>query len=483
MTAVLDTPAPPASTGRASWLVLLVVAVAGFVETLDVTIVNVALPDLEADLGVSGADLTWAVSAYVLVYGGFLLLGGRLADALGRRRVFTAGLGLFGLSSLAAGLAPTFWSLVAFRAVQGLGAALLAPAALALLTTTYAPGRQRDIALGVWGGLAGLGGTLGVVLGGLVIDALSWRWVFLVNVPVIAVLLVAARRALPESRAPRTAGVDVLGAVLGTGGLLLLVLAAVRAESLSWSSAEVLGLLAGSAVTLLAFVRVESTRAHALMPLRLFRQRSLRLGTSMLALNGAGFLSMFFLSAVYLQQARGASALTAGLQFLPMGIAAIVGAVAAGQLATVVGTRPVQLAGAVLTVSGLALLALGDPQGSYATQLLPGFAVYGLGILAVGVPSQLAAQHDIRHDDAGIGSGVVNAAYQVGGAVGLSVVTSLVTSHVASRLSDGAAQLSALTSGYRFGLGLAAALAVVIAALAVVAPTVKPTPEELLGGH
>ena len=481
MTAVLDTPTPTRDS-RASWLVLLVVAVAGFVETLDVTIVNVALPDLEADLGVSGADLTWAVSAYVLVYGGFLLLGGRLADALGRRRVFTAGLGLFGAASLAAGLAPTFWSLVAFRAVQGLGAALLAPAALALLTTTYAPGRQRDIALGVWGGLAGLGGTLGVVLGGVVIDALSWRWVFLVNVPVIAVLVVAARR-LPESRAPRAAGVDVLGAVLGTGGLLLLVLAAVRAETQGWSSTEVTGLLAASGATLLAFVRVEGRRPHALMPLRLFRQRSLRVGTSMLALNGAGFLSMFFLSAVYLQQARGASSLTAGLQFLPMGVAAILGAVVAGQAATKVGTRPVQLVGAVLTVSGLALLALGDPQGSYVTQLLPGFAVYGLGILAVGVPSQLAAQHDIRHDDAGIGSGVVNAAYQVGGAVGLSVVTSLVTTHVATRLGDGVAQVSALTSGYRFGLGLAAACALVIAALSLVAPTVKPSPEELLGGH
>ena len=482
MTATLDH-APAPATARASWLVLLVVAVAGFIETLDVTIVNVALPDLQSDLGVGGADLTWAVSAYVLVYGGFLLLGGRLADTLGRRRVFTLGLGVFGASSLAAGLAPTFWSLVGFRAVQGLGAALLAPAALALLTTTYPAGRQRDVALGVWGGLAGLGGTLGVVLGGVVIDALSWRWVFLVNVPVIAVLLVAARRHLPESRAPRADRVDVLGAVLGTGGLLLLVLAAVRAETLSWGSTEVLSLLATSALTVAAFLAVERRRSYALMPLRLFRQRSLRVGTSMLALNGAGFLSMFFLTAVYLQQARGASALEAGLEFLPMGIAAIVGAVTAGQLATRVGTRPVQLVGAVLTVAGLGLLAVGDPQGSYATQLLPGFAVYGLGILAVGVPSQLSAQHDIRHDDAGIGSGVVNASYQVGGAVGLSVVTSLVTSHVAGGLHHGATQLGALTGGYRYGLGLAALCAVVIALLALIAPTVRPTPEELLGGH
>ncbi len=483
MSATLTAERPATATHKASWLVLLVVAIAGFIETLDVTIVNVALPDLQSDLGVGGADLTWAVSAYVLMYGGLLLLGGRLADALGRRRTFVSGLGLFGAASLAAGLAPTFWSLVVFRGIQGVGAAMLAPAALALLTTTYPAGRQRDIALGVWGGLAGLGGTLGVVLGGVVIDALSWRWVFLVNVPIIAALVVAARRHLPESKAPRADRIDVLGGVLGTAGLLLLVLAAVRAETQHWGSTEVIGLLAASAATLTAFVSVERSRAHALMPLRLFANDSLRRGTAMLALNGAGFLSMFFLSAVYLQQARGASALTAGLEFLPMGVAAIIGAVTAGQLATKVGTRPVQLVGAVLTVAGLGLLALGDPQGSYWTQLLPGFTVYGLGILAVGVPSQLAAQSGIAHDDAGIGSGVVNASYQVGGAVGLSVVTSLVTSHVTSRLHDGAAQLDALTGGYRFGLGLAGAAAVVIALLALTGPTTRPTADDLLGAH
>jgi EmrB/QacA subfamily drug resistance transporter len=482
-TAIADRPAAPAPPGasarwRAPALVLTLLAVAQFIDVLDVTIVNVALPHIQRDLHFGGNDLQWVVSIYVLCYGGLFLLGGRVADLFGRRRMFMAGLALFGVASLAAGLAPSAGALVAVRAAQGIGAALMAPAAMSLLTVTFPAGRQRDIAMGIWGGLAGLGGTLGVVIGGMLVDSLSWRWIFLVNVPIVLALVALSPLVLTESSgADRGRGsVDWAGAVLGTSGLLVLVLAVIRTDTLGWGSAQVVGLLGAAGALLAAFFAVERRASRPMLPLRLFRSRSLRLGSGMLALNGAGFLAMFFLTAVYLQQVRHDSALEAGLQFLPMGFAAILSAVVSGQIVTRVGTRAVQITGTLLALAGLALLAVSDRTGSYVTALLPGFVLFGAGIIAIGVPTQVAAVADVHHDTAGVSSGVIGSAYQIGSALGLAVITTITTGHVTSALSAGDSMSVAFTNGWHLGMVLAAALAVVNAGVALISPTVKPTP-------
>jgi EmrB/QacA subfamily drug resistance transporter len=466
---------------RNPWSALAVLAIAQFVVVLDVTIVNVALPDIQQDLGFTPSGLQWVISAYTLIFGGFLLLGGRAADLLGRRRVFIAGLVLFGVTSLIAGLAQTPDQLIVMRAVQGLGGALLSPAAFAILTVTFAHGRERNIAMGVWGGLAGLGGTLGVIAGGVLVDSLSWRWVFLVNVPIVVLLaavvplFITETRVRPEGR--RT--FDVAGALLSTAGLLAIVLGVIRAESLGWSSFEVIALLVGGVALLAAFVRVESRSAAPLVPLGLFRSRGLSTSIVALGLNGAAFLAMFFLTAIFLQQVRGLTALETGVQFLPMGVAAIASAVIASQLVTRFGTRPVQLTGAVLSVLGLLLLSRADATGSYALTILPGLVLFGIGIIAVGTPAQIAAVADVRHEVAGAASGVVNAGYQVGGALGLAVITTLATSHVEALVAGGTGAQDALVAGFERGLVVAAIFAAANFVMALGAPRLQPTTEQV----
>ncbi|MET9317083.1 MFS transporter [Kribbella sp. NPDC003505] len=465
---------------RSPWATLAVLALAQFIVVLDVTIVNVALPHIQADLNFSADSLQWVINAYTLLFGGFLLLGGRMADLLGPRRVFTAGLVLFGATSLVAGLSNSPEFLIGARAVQGLGGALLSPAALAILTMTFAHGRERNIAMGVWGGLAGLGGTLGVVAGGVLVDSLSWQWVFFVNVPIVIALVALIPvfvRDVRHATGRRT--FDTLGAVLGTGGLMAVVYGVVRSEPSGWGSFEVVGVLTAGVVLLAAFVIVESRSAAPLVPLRLFRSRALSVSGASLALNGAGFLSMFFLTAIYLQQVRGDSALDAGIHFLPMGGAAIVGAVLASQLVQRWGTRTVQVAGAVLSVAGLLLLSQADATGSYSSELLPGLIIFGFGIIGVGVPGQISAVSEVRPAEAGAASGVVNAMYQVGGALGLAIVTTLSITHTTNELTHGATQLQALQSGYERGLLAAAAFAVANVLLTFATPQLQPTSEQL----
>ncbi|MEU8608735.1 MFS transporter [Actinoplanes sp. NPDC048791] len=466
---------------RNPWSTLAVIAVAQFMVVLDVTIVNVALPDIQRDLGFSASGLQWVVSAYTLLFGGFLLLGGRAADLLGRRRVFIVGLALFGLTSLIAGLAQNPEQLVVMRAIQGLSGALLSPAAFAILTVTFKHGRERNIAMGVWGGLAGLGGTLGVIAGGLLVDSLSWRWVFLVNVPIAIALAVIVPLFVGESKVTTTGTrtFDVAGALLSTAGLLAIVLGVIRAEPLGWSSFEVIGLLAGGLALLAAFVRVEGRSAAPLVPLSLFRSRGLTTSVVALALNGAAFLAMFFLTAIFLQQVRGLTALETGLQFLPMGIAAIASAVIASQLVTRFGTKPVQFGGAALSVVGLLLLSGADATGSYALTILPGLVLFGMGIIAVGTPASIAAVADVSHDHAGAASGVVNAGYQVGGALGLAAITTLATSHVESLATGGAGQQDALVGGFERGLMIAALFAAANIVMALGAPRLRPTADQM----
>ena len=469
---------PTTSRLRRPAAILTLLAVAQFIDILDVTIVNVALPRIERDLHFAGNNLQWVISIYVLFYGGFLLLGGRLADTWGRRRTFMLGLGLFGTASLAAGFAPSAWALVAVRAAQGLGGSLMAPAALSLLTVTFSAGRQRDIALGIWGGLAGLGGTLGVVIGGVLVDGLSWRWIFFVNVPLIAAILLLAPAVLTESRAPRRTGrVDVAGPLLATLGLLSLVLGVIRTGALGWGSGEVVTLLVGAVVLLVSFVAVERRASLPMLPMSVFRSRGLSLGSLMVAINGAALLSIFFLNTTFLQLVRHDSALGAGLAFLPMGAGAILGAVLAGQVVTRVGTRPVQLVGAGLTSLGLIWSLGADVSSSYVSTLLVGFALFGAGITTLGVPTQIGAVADVDHHNAGISSGVLNAAYQVGGALGLAALTTITTARVTDLARGGVALPNALAGGYHLGVVLALGLAVVNGAIALASPSVRPTPE------
>ncbi len=463
------------------WLTLTVLAIAEFAVVLDVTIVNVALPHIAAGLKFSASSLQWVIGAYTLVFGGFLLLGGRVADLFGRRKLFSIGLVLFGLASFGGGMASSSGMLVVMRVMQGIGAALLAPAALSIVTVTFSHGRERNIAMGIWGSLAGLGGTLGVVAGGLLVDALSWRWVFFVNVPIVLLTILLTPVFVRESRVKNTnkGTFDVLGALLGTSGLLALVFGIVRAEPLGWSSAEVITLLLGAVIILGLFVVVESRSVDPLVPLSMFRSRGFSAAIVVLGLNGSAFLSMFFLTAIFLQEVRGDSALKAGVQFLPMGIAAVLMAVAASQLVTRVGTRLVQLVSATLSIVGLGLLSRAGFEGSYTTTILPGLLFFGAGIIGVGVSAQIVALVDIKHQHAGSASGVINAFYQVGGALGLAIVTTLSSSRVTSALLHGTSRSHALADGYSEGILVAVGFALLSLALTLVSPRTKPSTEQI----
>jgi EmrB/QacA subfamily drug resistance transporter len=475
-------PSPPSLPDPRRWWILALVSLAQVMVVLDVTIVNVALPSIQDDLGFSADNLQWVVNAYLLLFGGFLLLGGRLADLLGRRRVLLSGLGLFAAASLAGGLANSSGLLIAARAVQGLGGALLSPSALAIVTVTFPHGRERNTALGIWGALAGLGGTLGVILGGVLVDGLGWEAIFFVNVPIALLVILAAPRIVPETRAEGAGrGFDLLGAILGTTGVMALVFGVIRTGPLGWGAAEVLGSFAAALALLTAFVTHERRVAAPLVPLRVFGSRGLRAAGAGLSLNGSGFLAMFFLSALFLQDVRGDDALAAGLHFLPMGVTAVLGAGLASRLVTTIGTRPVLVAGALISAAGLALLTTADATGAYATHLLPGFAVFGFGISMVGVPYQVVAVADVRHEDAGAAGGVVSAAFQIGGALGLAVISTLTNAHVTHLAQTGDSPAAALTGGYHLGLTIAAGLAVANALLAALgSPALRPSEAELL---
>jgi EmrB/QacA subfamily drug resistance transporter len=457
------------------WLALAVLALAQFMVVLDVTIVNVALPAIQDALHFSEDGLQWVVNAYTLAFGGLLLLGGRMSDLLGRRRMFSAGLALFAAASLAGGLAGSAGLLIAARAVQGIGAALLSPAALALVTVAFPAGRARNVALGVWGALAGIGGTLGVVAGGVLVDSLGWEWIFFVNLPVAAIALLAAPLVVGESRNDEVRGFDLTGATLGTAGLIALVGAVIRTGAAGWGSAQVLGLFGAAIVLLGAFARVEARSPAPLLPLRLFRVRGLGVSAIALALNGGAFLGMFFLSALYLQEVHGDSALAAGVQFVPMGIAAIVSAVAGAQLVTRLGTRTAYLAGSAVGLVGLLVLSRMGADAGYGTDILPGFVIFGLGLPLVGVSNQIAAVAEAPPADAGAVSGVVTTAFQVGGALGLALISTAATSRVQDALAHGATQPHALAAGYDRGLLVAAGITLLNLAIGILrAPRIRP---------
>jgi EmrB/QacA subfamily drug resistance transporter len=459
-----------ASTGRTKWLALALLALTQFVIVLDASIVNVALPSIGRALEFSQDDLSWVVNAYTLTFGGFLLLGGRLADLLGRRRVFIAGLVLFSVASLAGGLAQSDVWLVAARAVQGLGAAIISPAALSLVTTMFAEGAERNRALGVWGAVAGAGGAAGVLLGGVLTEYAGWEWVLFVNVPIGLAVAALAPRLLPESRdTGRERVFDAAGALTVTAGLALLVYTLVDANDAGWASTQTLGLGAVALVLLAAFVLIERRTSHPLMPFSIFRLRTLRGADVVGLLIGMSLFAMFFFLSLYMQQVLGYDALDAGLAYLPLALNIIVSAGVASNLVTRIGFKPTLIAGLVLIAVGLVWFAQVSPGGDYVGDILFPSIVTAWGLGLAFVPVTIAAVTGTKPEEAGLASGLINTAQQVGGALGLAVLAAVANSRTDDAVASGVRDPAvALTEGFQAAFLAGAALALLAALLAAV---------------
>jgi EmrB/QacA subfamily drug resistance transporter len=455
------------------WLALVLLAAAQFVVVLDASIVNVALPSIGRDLSFSQADLSWVINAYTLTFGGFLLLGGRMADLIGRRRLFMLGLTLFAVASFAGGIAQSSGWLVAARAVQGLGAALLSPAALSLLTTIFAEGRERNTALGVWGAVAGSGGAVGVLLGGMLTQWAGWEWVLFVNVPIAAAAVLLSPRLLPESRNEGARHFDIAGAVSITAGLSLLVYALVDANKAGWTSTQTLGLGAIAVALIAGFVAIERRTKAPLVPFPgIFRLRTIS-GINITALFVAmSLFSMFFFVSLYMQQVLGYDALKAGISYLPLAGGIIVSAGLASGLVTRFGFKPVLVAGLLLTAAGLVWFAQVSPHGSYASDILGPSLLSAFGLGFAFVPMTVAAVAGVRQDEAGLASGLINTSQQVGGALGLAILAAIANGRTddVMRTARGArSELPvALTEGFQSALTVGAGFAIVGAILAMV---------------
>jgi EmrB/QacA subfamily drug resistance transporter len=442
------------------WLALVLLAAAQFVVVLDASIVNVALPSIGKALDFSQENLPWVVNAYVLTFGGFLLLGGRTADLLGRRRVFMAGLLLVAVASLAAGFASTEGQLIAARAAQGLGAAIISPAALSIVTTIFSDGAERNKALGVWGAVAGAGGAAGVLLGGILTDGLGWEWVLWVNVPVSLVAFALAPRLIAESRASDQArAFDVAGAVTVTAGLSLLVYAVIDASTSGWGSTKTLGLVALSLVLLAVFVAIELRSRKPLVPFSIFRIRTLTGANVVGVLVGASLFSMFFFISLYMQQVLGYSAIHAGLSYLPLAVTISVAAGIASQLVTKVGYKLVLAAGLLFIVAGLLWFSRISVGGGFTTDILGPSLLAAIGLGFSFVTTTIAAVSGVEENESGLASGLINTSQQVGGALGLAVLSSLATSHTENLLDSGSGLKHALTAGFHLAFLGGAAIA------------------------
>ncbi|MEU9154944.1 MFS transporter [Streptomyces sp. NPDC048417] len=437
-------PAPPVPC---RWLLLALLCVAQFMLILDVTVVNVALPDMAADLRLGREALTWAVTAYTLCFGGLMLLGGRLADALGAHRTVLAGLAVFTSASLVTGLATGAPMLMSGRGLQGVGAALLSPAALSIVTTSF-DGAERNKALGVWAALGGTGSAAGVLLGGALADGPGWRWVFFVNVPVGAVALAVLPALLPR-RAAQRARLDLPGAALVTAGTASLIYGLVRAGDAGWASATAVLPLLGALVLYAAFAAVERAGRAPLMDLRMFTRRPVVAGAFLMLVATALLIGFFFLGSVYLQHLRGYSPLATGLVFLPVAVATGFGAHLGSQLVGRIGSRTTAVAGLAATTAGTAPLAWLPADGSVYTRLLPGLALASLGIGAVFVTAIITALALVAPQEAGLASGVVNTFHEVGGSIGVAVLSTVAASGIEHGAADGftsAFTLSAITA-------------------------------------
>jgi len=452
---------------RSRWLALIVLCLGDLMIVLDTTIVNVALPSIRGDLGFSETSLAWVVNAYLLTFGGFLLLGGRLGDLFGHRRLFLIGIALFTAASLACGLAGSQEFLVAARAVQGLGGALVAVVALSLIMTLFTEPAERAKAMGVIGFVAAGGGSVGVLLGGILTDVLDWHWIFLVNLPIGAAVFALCLVLLPASRGPAAAGrLDVGGAVTVTTALLLAVYAIVNGNETGWAAGQTVGLLAGAAVLLAVFLAIEARARSPLMPLGLFRLRNVATANIVGVLWAGALFAWFFLSALYLQLVLGYSPLEVGLAFLPANL--IMAAFSLGLSAKLVirfGFRVPLVTGMLLAAGGLVLFARAPVDGSFAIDVLPSMILLGFGGGMAFNPMLLAAMSDVEPSDAGLASGLVNTSFMMGGALGLAVLASLAARRSDSLLASGDGPLVALTGGYHGAFLVGAVFAVAAAVL------------------
>jgi EmrB/QacA subfamily drug resistance transporter len=460
----------PADTKRAKNLALALLAMAQFVVVLDASIVNVALPSIGSDLDFAQEDLSWVVNSYTLVFGGFLLLGGRLADLLGRRRMFIWGMWLFALASLAGGLAQTELMLIIARSFQGLGAALISPAALAIVTTTFAEGAERNKALGVWGAVAGSGGAAGVLLGGILTDSLGWEWVLFVNVPIGIAAALIAPRILLESRDRSRSSFDIAGAVSVTAGLSLLVYALVDANDAGWGSTQTLVLGAIAIVLLAAFVAIEQRTRFPLVPFSIFKLRTLRGANVIGLLLGMSLFSMFFFISLYMQQVLDYEPLEAGLAYLPLAGLIVLSAGVASGLVTRVGFKPTLIAGLLMITGALVWFAqVSATGGTYVGDILFPSMLAGVGLGLAFVPVTIAAVTGISGEEAGLASGLINTSQQVGGALGLAILATVATGTTNDVFASGERNPAvALTEGFQDAFLVGAGMALLAAVLAAV---------------
>jgi len=472
-----------AESNRRRWIALAVVVAAQFMVVLDVAIVNVALPSIKTDLHFTQESLQWVVTAYAILFGGVLLLGGRMADLLGRRRLFMAGLALFTVSSLLDGLAWSEGSLIGFRALQGLGAALLSPAALSILTTTFQEGRERNIALGVWGAASGSGGAAGVLLGGVLTSWLSWSWIFFINLPVGVLVFGVSPWLLRESRAQlEHRHFDIAGAASITTGLMLLVYAMTRAAQHGWGTASTIGLLAASAGLVLAFVVIE-LRSHApLLPMRIFRLRTLATSNAAQLLVAASLFSQFFLLTLYMQQVLHYSAIQTGVAYIALTLAIITISAVAQGVVTRIGIRPILPVGLLMSAAALLLYARLPVDGHYFWDLFPAFLLSGVGLAFTFVPMVIGGLTGVRQSDAGVASGLFTTSQQIGGAIGVAAATTIATTFTSHYVNahPGTTPLSgsALTHGFEITYYVLAGLVVLAAVLSAALIESKPLSAE-----
>jgi EmrB/QacA subfamily drug resistance transporter len=440
--------------------VLGLIAAAQFMVVLDATIVNVALPTIKVDLGFSEQNLSWILNAYTLIFGGFLLLGGRAADRLGRRRLFVAGIAVFSIASLICGISQSEGMLLLARGLQGLGGALVSPAALSIILTTFAEGSERNRALAVWGAIAGAGGAVGILLGGVIVELLSWRWVFFVNVPIGAAVLALTPRIVPESRSGSAPGrgYDIEGAVTITLGTIALVFTLIKADGWGWTSARTLAGFVVAAVLIAAFVEIERRSSDPLVPLRIFSNRSLAVSdVTFLFVAGALFGTFYFLT-LYMQQVLGYSALKTGVAYMPLSFTLIGASVVASRLVDRFTPKPVLLAGLLVATAGFVFLTGISGHGDYASHLLPAMIVLGLGLGLTFVPVTIAATSGVAAAESGLASGLLNTTQQVGGSLGLAILSSVSTSRISNALHSGTPLPLALTHGFKGGFLVAGVL-------------------------
>jgi EmrB/QacA subfamily drug resistance transporter len=469
---------------RRRWFALALIVAAQFMVVLDVAIVNVALPSIRTDLHFSQDSLQWVITAYSILFGGVLMLGGRLADILGRRRLFAAGLVLFTVSSLLDGLAWSEGSLIAFRSAQGLGAALLSPAALSILTTTFSEGRERNVALGIWGAASGSGGAAGVLLGGALTSALNWSWIFFINVPVGAAVVALTPFLLRESRANLNhRHFDIAGAASITGGLMLLVYALTRAAQHGWATATTIGLLSAAAVLIASFFVIEYRSSAPLLPLQIFRLRTLTASNISGLLMGGAIFAQFFLLTLYMQEVLHYSALKTGVAYIGLTLTIILFSAVAQAAVTRVGVRRVLPAGLALTTVALVLFGRLPVHGHYWVDLFPAFLISGLGLALAFVPMSIGALTGVRPEEAGVASGLINTTQQIGGAIGVALVTTIATTYTAHYV-DGHAGTNAfsgaaLTHGFQISFYVLAAIAAAGAVLSAVLLESKPAEPEI----